>query len=61
MTIKKNPSGRSATVTKTGVTGNAGDGSGTPRRSAPMAQATPSVPKRMPTTLKPMKRTKRGK
>lgn len=60
MAIKKNPSGRSATITKTGVTGNAGDGRGTPRRSNPMAQSTPSVPKRMPTTLKPAKRQKRG-
>lgn len=60
MTIKKNPSGKSATVTRTGVTGNAGDGKGTPRRSAPMAQQTPRVPKRLPTQLKPMKRTKRG-
>lgn len=58
MTIKKNPGGRSATVTKTGVTGGPGDGSGTPRRSAPMAQATPKVPKRLPTTLKPAKRGK---
>lgn len=58
MAIKKNPSGRSATIVKTGVTGTAGDGGGTPRRSAPMAQATPRVPKRLPTQLKPMKRGK---
>lgn len=60
MTISKNPSGKSATVKKTGVTGGPGDGSGTPRRSNPMAQSTPSVPKRLPTALKPMKRSKRG-
>lgn len=58
MAIKKNPGGRSATITKTGVTGTAGDGSGTPRRSNPMAQSTPVVPKMLPTTLKPMKRSK---
>lgn len=61
MAIKKNPSGRSSTIVKTGVTGNAGDGRGTPRRTNPMAQATPSVPKRLPSILKPMKRAKRGK
>lgn len=58
MTIKKNPSGRSATITKTGVTGGVGDGRGTPRRSAPLAQSITPGPKRLPTTLKPARKGK---
>lgn len=60
MTIKRNPSGRSATRDDgTAVTGNNGDGRGTPRRTNPMAVSTPKVPKRLPTVNKPM--AKRGK
>lgn len=57
MAIKKNPSGRSATRDDgVGTTGGAGDGRGAPRRSAPLAQRTPSVPKRLPAVNKPMKK-----
>lgn len=59
MAIKKNADGRTATVTRTGVTGGAGDGRGTPRRSAPLAQSNPSSPKRLPSTLKPVPAKKR--
>lgn len=60
MTIKSNGDGRTATRTSTGVTGGRGDGvPSDTRRSAPMAQATPQVAKRLPTQLKPVAR--RGK
>lgn len=54
MAIKKNADGRTATITRTGVTGGAGDGRGTPRRSAPMAQGHKTSAKRLPGTLKPV-------
>ncbi len=59
MTIKRNSSGRSATVTPTGVTGNRGsvsEGGGTPQNKNPLAQSTRKSSKLPPATVKPMKK-----
>jgi len=56
MAIRKNPDGRTATVTRTGVTGNAGDGRAVTQRRAPLAQSYPTSAKRLPKVEKPVAR-----